>query len=382
MNRVNKNLISFQVQNEYKVMDDTWLKRHYRTMLVLIVLSFFIEIAITIVLFKSNSIQIGLEKYVYKYIFAPASANLLLIIIASFVMHSKGTSLRVKVYFISLLSVFACFVAYTAHGIFESLYVIFFVPILFTVIYSDFTLTTVTAFTSIASRLISDLLIVWDPDKANPLDGSMRLVDFIISTIALILLYFVSIVIIRFQKEKNEAIIKKEIAHHETQQRLIVDELTNVYNRIALRNAFQSVIDDASDNSYTFAMIDLDNFKWFNDTYGHQYGDQCLYTFGSILKENCPHGAIPFRYGGDEFCILFKNIDLEKIVEICKKVQSEIKEQFIDTAKEKALTASIGIAKHKRGMSPSQLFRKTDMALYRSKNWKDSIYIFDENFEE
>ncbi|NCU32397.1 MAG: GGDEF domain-containing protein, partial [Candidatus Moranbacteria bacterium] len=184
MNRVNKNLISFQIQNEYKVMDDAWLKRHYRTLVGLIILSFIVELIVTAALFKSGAIQIPLTKYIYKYILVPASVNLILIMLAFFVMYSKRMNQKMKVYSISLLSVFACFVAYTVHGIFESLYVIFFVPILFTVIYSDFMLTTMTAFASISSRLVSDLFIVWDPDKASPFDDNMRFVDFIISIIA------------------------------------------------------------------------------------------------------------------------------------------------------------------------------------------------------
>ncbi|NCB41562.1 MAG: diguanylate cyclase [Clostridia bacterium] len=376
MNRISKNLISFQIQNEYNMIDDKWLNRHYRTLVGLTVFSFLFELTVAAALFLGDSIEMIFTQYALKYIIAPIGANMVLVITATFVMRLSSIKQRTKVYFISLLSVGVCFIFYTVHIIFNSLYLIFFIPILFTVIYNDFLLTTATAVTSIGARIISELFIVWDPDKINILESRLGITNFIISTFILLLLYFITIVVIRFEKEKNAVIIKKEIDYRETQQKLIIDELTNVYNRTALRNAFQKITDDTSDDDYTFALIDLDNFKLFNDEFGHQFGDLCLAQFGHILKKHSPNGVLPFRYGGDEFCLLFKNFDMSQIMKTCKDIQHELKMSVIEKAENKPLTASIGLAQHKKGMSPTQLFRNADFALYRSKDKKDSIYVF------
>jgi diguanylate cyclase len=379
VNRTNKNLIAFQIQNEYKMINDKWLKMHYQTLISIVILSFFFERITATSYYMGDFVEIAFTKYVYKYMLVPFIANIILVGIAFFVMRFSAFEQRTKVYFISSLSVGFCFVFYTVHSIFDTLYLIFFIPILLTVVYSDFILTSMIAVISIGARAISEFFIVWDPEKTNPLDTSLSFWDFIVSTFVLLLLYLISIVVIRFEKEKNAVIVQKEIGYRETQKKLIVDELTNIYNRTALRISFQEIVDDEFDSKYVFVLIDLDDFKLLNDTFGHQYGDYCLVQFGDILKKNCPKEATPFRYGGDEFCILFKNVEIDTIVKICKHIQRELKMNLADKSADKHVTASIGIAEHKKGMSPSQLFRKTDLALYRSKGIGNSIYVFNEN---
>jgi diguanylate cyclase len=127
--------------------------------------------------------------------------------------------------------------------------------------------------------------------------------------------------------------------------------------------------------------MDLDNFKMLNDTLGHQYGDQCLSEFGNILKRNCLDGSTPFRYGGDEFCILMKNIETDNALNMCKNIQYDLKNYMISESTNIHLAVSIGIAHHKKGMSPTQLVKNADLALYRSKASHSSIFIWDEGFE-
>ena len=245
-----------------------------------------------------------------------------------------------------------------------------------TVIYSDYVLTSVTAVLSISTKIVSDLFVVWDPDKVNPLESDLGITNLMISIFILCAFYAVCIIVIHFEKEKNAAAIQKEIGYYHTQQKLKMDELTDIYNRTALRNAFQSMEADASDNGYIFVMADIDNFKALNDTFGHDLGDRCIREFASILKKNCDKDAIPFRFGGDEFCILFKNTALKDVVFICKNIQHDLKNSAVSKAR-MLVTASVGIAVYEKQMSANQLLRNTDSALYRAKTVKDSIYIYE-----
>lgn len=83
------------------------------------------------------------------------------------------------------------------------------------------------------------------------------------------------------------------------------------------------MLKDCDSVPYQLAMLDLDNFKQVNDTYGHQKGDRCLQVFGGVLREACGDSAKPFRFGGDEFCILFRGQEMGSAVETCRRIQKQ-----------------------------------------------------------
>jgi len=373
---VDENINIIEIKSEYKRIDGKWLALHYKTAVGLVLFAFCLECVLGLELYSLGNIEISLHKYVIKYILSPLGANTLFVLIGYFAMHFKSLEQRAKEYVVSLLFVSICFVFYTVHCVFVSLFLIFTIPILLTVVYGDYVLTTVTAFSSIGAKIASELFTTWDPDKIGAFDIVYGTANFIVSLCILIAFYAVCIVVIRFEREKNTASIQKEIERYHMQQRLQIDELTAIGNRTALRLAFQNMEEEASENTYIFAMIDIDNFKMLNDTYGHDKGDQCLKEFGRILKANCADAA-SFRFGGDEFCILFKNQSVEATVGICKKIQEDLKEATIKEVNI-PLTASFGIAQYKNKMSPAQLLKISDSALYRSKAVKDYIYIYND----
>jgi diguanylate cyclase len=250
---------------------------------------------------------------------------------------------------------------------------------LLTVVYGDYTLTTITSFVAIVLKVIADLSIRWDPKKASPLLDRFAFTNFLISICVLFAFYMACIVVIRFERAKISASIQKEIERHQMQLKLLTDELTGIYNRTALRSAFQRMEEDQSGTSYAFIMIDLDNFKKLNDTLGHDRGDQCLREFGKVLKRRCADGAV-FRFGGDEFCVLFQNQTTSEIKLICEKIQNDLRKSALNQSGI-LLTASFGIARYKPQMSARELLQNADAALYHSKKSRDAVCIY-ENWEQ
>ncbi|SMC37980.1 GGDEF domain-containing protein [Papillibacter cinnamivorans] len=374
MNETVNNSIITEIQDEYRKIDDRWLMLHYHTCIGLVAFGFFMECILSATLFAMGYIEISLARYVVKYMIAPLLANLVLLAAGILAMHSPLLQRKHKMYYISLLFVGVCFVFYSVHSIYASLYLIFTAPILLTVVYSDYLLTTVTAAVSIAAKVISELFVVWDPDKSYPFSNDVGASDFFISICVLGAFFAICMIVIRFEKEKNAASIQKEIERHKMQLKLVMDELTQVHNRTALRKAFEEMEKDKDENVYIFVMIDLDNFKRLNDTLGHDIGDQCLREFGRILKRNTAGNSMSFRFGGDEFCILFKNMPMEKVIETCKKIQNDVKASAAKKT-DIPLTASVGVARYARGMPAKQLLRRTDSALYRSKTMKDTLWV-------
>jgi diguanylate cyclase len=119
-------------------------------------------------------------------------------------------------------------------------------------------------------------------------------------------------------------------------------------------------------------LLDIDYFKKFNDSYGHQVGDQVLRLVAKTLTDNVKGRDIAARYGGEEFAIILPETPLTagtKVAEMLRK-SVESKEIVNKATKENLgrITLSIGIAEYIKGESISELVARADAALYAAKN--------------
>jgi diguanylate cyclase (GGDEF)-like protein len=368
---------SFQidVEDEYYKIDKKWLRLHYFTTIGLVLIAFLLESIIGRILYLTGEISTTITIYLLKFFIMPTLINSVLIFIDYKVIHTSRISQNTKIYTVSLILVAICFLISIVHSAFSSLFFIFAVPILLTSIYGIYKLSTITGTLSISALIISELFIKWDMDKVSVFESGIRLGNFLISVFVLMAFFAISMIIIYFEKAKNAASMKKDLERHSLRQRIQIDELTDINNRIAFRNEISKMEEDGSDNTYIFVMIDLDNFKSLNDKYGHVEGDNCLIEFGRILKEKSG-SAIPFRYGGDEFSILFKNSTIDEVIKICEQIQHATKSINTNVKTDNQVTASFGIASYSKEMSPSTLISNSDEALYLSKKQKNMITVY------
>ncbi|MBD3610108.1 MAG: GGDEF domain-containing protein [Gammaproteobacteria bacterium] len=159
-----------------------------------------------------------------------------------------------------------------------------------------------------------------------------------------------------------------------------MDELTGLPSRRALRENLNKL-----SGRYTLAMLDVDNFKKFTDTYGHDIGDQVLRFVGSKMRKIGGGGKV-YRYGGEEFTFLFPGKDIETVLPHLEKVREDIahsgfalrnKDRPViepkgargNSKKEKyvVVTASIGVAENMDGDTADDVLKAADDALYRAK---------------
>lgn len=189
---------------------------------------------------------------------------------------------------------------------------------------------------------------------------------------------------LKIMETKTEQYIESlSIATHKAE----TDPLTQLYNR----GAFEWLVAEAlrvpspQTNEDAFILIDFDEFKSVNDTYGHAMGDEALKALADLLKLSFRSSDIVARLGGDEFAVFCKNIGEIKAFE--EKIQllltSWRNKLFQSDNREFSFTLSIGI-----GLSPSAgnkysvLYENADIALYASKNaGRDSYTIYKENMK-
>src|SRR6185369_5326591 len=119
-------------------------------------------------------------------------------------------------------------------------------------------------------------------------------------------------------------------------------------------------------------LLDIDHFKNFNDTWGHQTGDQVLRLVAMTLKSNIKGKDIAARYGGEEFAAILPETDLEGAVIVADNIRKAVqaKELLKRSTNEKLgrITASFGVAMFRRGDTVSTLIERADRCLYAAKH--------------
>ena len=145
------------------------------------------------------------------------------------------------------------------------------------------------------------------------------------------------------------------------------DYLTGALNR----KKFYEVINALPQSYHTVVMMDIDHFKTINDIYGHDKGDMVLKEVVKIIREHIRKEDLIFRWGGEEFLILFKNVDSKKAFEIIKKIKHIIENHDFENIK---VTASFGIKECSDKITEKDLI-EVDKALYKAKEKRNEIVI-------
>ena len=128
---------------------------------------------------------------------------------------------------------------------------------------------------------------------------------------------------------------------------------------------------DISGKTLSLIMIDVDNFKKYNDSYGHVAGDRALCTVGSSLRDNVRPADMVARYGGEEFIVLLPDSDLAGariVAERLRKAVAECSIFFENGVELPRVTASFGVAEMSLGANAESFISATDAALYRAKH--------------
>ncbi|MBN1897989.1 MAG: diguanylate cyclase [Spirochaetes bacterium] len=167
-------------------------------------------------------------------------------------------------------------------------------------------------------------------------------------------------------------------------QRAITDGLTGLFNRIFFDNYLMKSVSESQryKKDLSLMILDIDHFKNFNDTYGHQVGDLVLKTVSEIIRENVRGSDIAARYGGDEFVVIMPGTDLaggqSTAEKICHKVNCE-KVEYRSGRQNRSLsiTISIGVAELAEGEDRLELLEKADRSLYHAKEaGRNCVFVF------
>jgi two-component system cell cycle response regulator len=166
--------------------------------------------------------------------------------------------------------------------------------------------------------------------------------------------------------EKSHALMEKTKLEEEIRRLSITDDLTGLYNH---RHFFKTLESELArlkrqKTSLSLLMVDLDNFKGYNDLYGHIEGDRVLRKIGEIINHSIRNNVDSgYRYGGDEFAALLIGSSLDQALGIAERIRSSIEKAGFQN-----ITVSIGLTEFKGHSTLEEFIKSADNALYVAKH--------------
>ncbi|MCX7709317.1 MAG: bifunctional diguanylate cyclase/phosphodiesterase [Clostridia bacterium] len=174
-------------------------------------------------------------------------------------------------------------------------------------------------------------------------------------------------------RRQYEQVIKNQQMLRESEAKLqhlaFFDQLTGLMNRISLKERLQKLIQHNHAEKLALILIDIDNFKYVNDTMGHSFGDQLIVRISEKLEAIAGEDCTVYRQGGDEFIVLLESLkSIEEIERLAVKILKEFKQTIEIGSSSLYTTASLGISIYPdHGITVDELLKSADIAVYKAK---------------
>lgn len=342
---------------------------HIRIQLVIII-AFCFEFSYYFIF--QNQMPLSFNKYFLKYIMLPFVINFLLYIITK-ILNQKFYDSKKKNYLVMMSSLLQSFLYIVVHQLFVTIYAGLLLMIFLSTIYHDKKLTRLTSLISFMGAILAVFVIKYDGDHTIT---SKYISDFIVMIFIFIVAHVTAEFVINSNKAEHSKILKAIEEKEKYWYGMMIDDLSGLYSRTALRTYINKLQDYKGE--LFVVMIDLDNFKKINDTYGHQYGDNVIRILGQTFKPYLGDSFSAFRYGGDEFLTIIKS-DKNHANMLIAETRESFRKTCLTQFKNSELSFSAGISRFSNDIPIAEIIKQADSALYKAKKaGKNTTVIYEE----
>ena len=195
----------------------------------------------------------------------------------------------------------------------------------------------------------------------------------------------VSVSEINLGEKINYTLIMRDVTPQKVQEEKlrvlsITDEMTGLYNRRHFYSLAEKIMALSARNGKPFSilMFDIDDFKSYNDTYGHLEGDRVIIKVAEIMEKGLRSMDSSFRFGGEEFLVLLPDTDEEGALIVAERIRKRFNQvSFTPQGVPLKMSLSIGVARYKEGFSLENTLRCSDLAMYQAKkNGKNRTVLY------
>ena len=297
--------------------------------------------------------------YLWTRVVLPIAANLINHLIARAIVNRPGIKRKAKNAAIISAALITSFLVAVLHKEYIITSCAFVFPMILSAMFNDKKLLNASLITSLG--ILVCVGIAFEIDKTATLVTMLNL--FILFGFALIS-YLCGIISINFSALSYQTIKTQAESNSKLRDNVLRDQMTGLYNH----NTFIEHLDKQvqGDDAICLVMLDIDDFKQVNDTFGHDCGDDVLIFVADAIRKYCTKMDTPYRYGGEEFAIIFKNKSVQEVratMEDMLAYVSKHRFEFTDNP----LTFSAGVAEYTQGLTSDAFFELADQTLYTAK---------------
>lgn len=313
--------------------------------------------------------------YILLRIVTPTFLDFFTLIMAIIFCKSKRPKAETKNMMVSLCFFIICSVLSIFHNYFHILLISHAIAFFVCTIFGDTKILKRLAFISLFFYPISVITFWFDPDTGSSV---YKILTIICATCFGFFSYIYSNALVISRSRQLAYIHQSYQTQTELIEELKIEPLTRLYNRVALDCAIKRLICNQKENNTTpfLVMLDLDYFKKINDKYGHTAGDKVLIRLAQVIKENMGGTRQAFRYGGEEFVLLFEDSMQAPVLHLVEGIRSAFENERFEFAPDLSFTLSAGIAEYKDDYNEQSWLEVADQAMYFSKNHgRNQIHI-------
>ena len=342
-----------------------WRGLILKTCVTIFVTIILVEFALFINFYLEGALETPVWQYISVRIAIPAFLNFGLIYAASAVNRDKKSSESRKNHAVMLVFTLMCAIVACVHSFFVTTLTTFSMPIIATSIFADKRLTDRITFVSLAGVGAGYVFSLFDGRDVYP----FRMGELIVALTIIIVSHLMTKVLVKNSFDKQQMLRLSIVNELKLKEQLNFDGLTKLYNY----TAFMSRLDKEVINYRTekgtllLAILDIDDFKAINDSFGHDCGNNALITIAELLNKYCTTNGFPARYGGEEFAVLFFDISVPQAIKTIERVRSDLKEAEINGLYKGLVKFSCGIAKYDDRYTARAFFNEADQAMYYAK---------------
>lgn len=349
-----------------------WRVLIFKADIVSVLAVFIIEIIMFFFLRSHDLIFQTVSVYLARFLILPTIINITLLTIAIICNERYKDRPYLLNYVPIVLMSCLCIVVSCTHYVFTVTMAVYIIPVFVTVIFSNRKMTRLITLIGVGGIVITVLVDV----LLSQSEDAYLIPEAIVALCILLTAHKFSQILIGYHKAKNDALAKGYQEQLRMKELLNYDQKTGIYGSTAFNNCLIGAINKGWTDNLALAFVDIDDFKYVNDSYGHAAGDEVLVRLAAIIKEICGDSQLPGRFGGDEFAILLTGESIEVYCSLLTEIQKAFRQQIYDFS-EQRITVSIGLARLQEGWDAEMILQKADEAMYQSKkNGKNQLTVF------
>lgn len=375
---MNDNIDDFEKYQQHTY--SQWQRSILFTSFIVAIVLLSFEIFSYTTLLKNSERVVFSFGYIFLRILSPTLLNFSALLASFLVIHNKKISMNVKNYFSTFSLFMICSVVAIFHNFFHVLLVTPAFCFFASSVFGDTKILRLNLILTIFSYTAAALCFWYDPATGT---NVYKLLSIAVTAAMIACSYLFALSIVKHQAEKLEYIHLNYKRQTALIEELKIDPLTRLYNRTALKQALTRTIARSRGEGIKpfIVIIDIDDFKKINDKYGHIHGDEVLSNISHILKSNMGSFRKAFRFGGEEFILLFDDSFPSQVIYTVEAIRFDMARSRFNFAPDKSFTLSAGIAPLAKSDDPVLWIDRADKALYYAKtHGKNQIQVSETQF--